>query len=183
MISNDNGGTGTGTGSGQVLVAQFLLSAARNKIHHSGWDRPAWGGFGTPKSQLQRKARPRCCVVQSIHMWCIFSKHPTSLREPLDKWARINSGGSGDQSTLLMPLSRFIIILRGGWCLELGGVRPSRKIMASWKEFRQSNLATHIKSLVQVIVRHGTWQPHSQRLFFRCLSRHDVDRMDPIVTR
>lgn len=37
--------------------------------------------------------------------------------------------------------------------------------MASWKEFKQSDLATNIKSLVQAIVRHGTWQPHRQRLF------------------
>lgn len=86
------------------------------------------GGFGTPKSQLQLEGPGLDAlfgflgVVQNIHMWCIFSKHPTSRQEPLDKQARINPGGSDDQSTVLMPLPRFINIERGGWCLELGGL-------------------------------------------------------------
>lgn len=168
------GGTGTGIGTGQVLVCGILFLScyqARNKNHSGRINRRERGGGSEHQDlKLRLKAWPRCPVRHvsqccAEHPWCIICKHPTSLGEPLDHWATTNSGGSGDQSTLLMPFSRFIIIDRGGWCLELGGLSSLRKNHGVMEEFRQSNLATNIKSLVQAIVRHGTWQPHRQRLF------------------
>lgn len=128
------GGTGTGIGTGQVLVCGILFLScyqARNKNHLARINRRE-GGSEQQDLKLRLKPRPRCSVRQvsqccAEHPWCILCKHPTSIREPLDHWARVNSGGSGDQSTLLMPFSRFIILDRGGWCLELGGLSSSRK--------------------------------------------------------
>jgi hypothetical protein len=107
---------GTGTGFGQVLVLLVILFCCYQRqeinITRDGINRH---GEGLGHQNLNCNGKPGLDAVLCRASICGVSlaNIPRAYKSPWKKQARINSGGSDDQSTLLMPLPRFIIILRG----------------------------------------------------------------------